>query len=392
MSETVWATAEDRAALRETVRRFAREVVRPLSLKIEAAGEPVPLDLMRQMATLGLACVDVPVSYGGQGLDTVTSAALVEEMAYGWFSAATYVVNMAVRPIVLSGTEAQKQRYLPPVCRGETIAAIGLTEPDTGSDASSIKTRARRDGDSYVINGRKIFITNGGRADFVILFARTADADRGKGISMFIVEKGTPGFSVGQHFRTLGHQANPIVELLFDDCRVPASALLGPEGDAFRHIQEGFAHTRAVYGARCVGVAQAAVDYALQHATQRRQFGETIASFQGIRFKVADIVTRIEAARSLTYNACALVDADSPDAQVAASMAKNFSSNVATEATSEAIQLMGGHGYTCDHPVERFYREAKLFEIGDGTCEVLRLLISRFANKKAAAGASARLP
>ena len=382
---------EDQLVLREAARRFAREVVRPLALKVEAAGEAVPIALIRQMGELGFGGVDVPEAYGGQGLDTLTSSIIVEEIAYGWFSAATYAVNMAVRPIVHGGNEAQKAKYLPAVCKGDMIAAFALTEPESGSDAASIKTRARRDGDFYVINGRKIYITNGARADVVVVFARTQDAGRGKGISLFIVERGTAGFSIGQRFRTLAHEANPIAELLFDECRVPASALIGKEGEAFTYIQNEFAHTRAVYGARCVGVAQAAVDYALQYANQRRQFGETIASFQGIRFKVADIVTKIEAARSLNYRACTFVDTGSPDAAVAASMAKNFASNVAMEATSEAIQLMGGHGFVRDHPVERFYREAKLFEIGDGTCEVLRLLVSRFANKKAVAQTSARL-
>ena len=382
---------EDQATFRDAARRFARDVVRPLALKVEAAGEPVPVSLMKQMGELGFGGIDVPEAYGGQGLDTLTSAIIVEEIAYGWFSAATYAVNMAVRPIVHGGNEEQKRKYLPALCRGDMIAAFALTEPDAGSDAASIQTRARREGDLYVINGRKIYITNGGRADLVVLFARTQDVGRGKGISLFLIEKGTPGFSVGQRFRTLAHEANPIAELLFDECRVPASALLGQEGEAFTYIQGGFAHTRAVYGARCVGVAQAAIDYSLQYANQRRQFGETIASFQGIRFKIADIVTKIEAARSLTYRACALVDAESPDAHAAAAMAKNFASNVAVEATSEAIQLMGGHGFVRDHPLERFYREAKLFEIGDGTCEVLRLLISRFANKKAVARDSTRL-
>lgn len=382
---------QDQRDLRAAARRFAREVVRPTAMEVEQANGVVPVGLIRQMADLGIAGADVPQEFGGQGFDALTSAVLVEEIAYGWFSAATYCVNIAVRPIVRAGTHEQKQKFVPGLCRGDLFAAFALTEPETGSDAASIRTRAVLDGESWVINGTKIYITNGARADVVVVFARTSDEGRGKGLTLFLVEKGTPGFTVGQRFRTLAHEANPVAELIFDNCRIPAGNILGKEGEAFAYMQRDFAQTRAIYGARCVGVAQAAMDYALQHAVQRKQFGQTIASFQGIRFKVADALTRIEAARALTYRACAQVDQGSPEAQVAASMAKNFASDMAVDVTSEAIQIMGGHGFMRDHPVERFYREAKLFELGDGTQEVLRLLVSRDANRKAEAGESARL-
>ncbi len=388
---TTFDLTQDQRALRDAARTFAREVIRPTALEVEKAGGVVPADLIRRMAGLGLTGLDIPREFGGQGFDALTSAILVEEIACGWFSAATYAVNMAVRPIVQAGTRAQKEKFVPGLCRGDLFAAFALTEPETGSDAASVRTRAVRDGDSWVVNGAKIYITNGARADVVVVFARTSDEGRGKGLTLFLVEQGAPGFSVGQRFRTLAHEANPIAELIFDNCRVPAENMLGVEGEAFAYMQRDFAQTRAIYGARCVGVAQAAMDYALQHAVRRKQFGQAIASFQGIRFKVADVLTKIEAARALTYRACALVDAGSAEAQVAASMAKNFASDVAVDATAEAIQIMGGHGFMRDHPVERFYREAKLFELGDGTQEVLRLLVSRDANKKAESGESARL-
>jgi alkylation response protein AidB-like acyl-CoA dehydrogenase len=278
------------------------------------------------------------------------------------------------------------------ICRGEVVPAFALTEPAGGSDAANISTRVSREGDGYVLRGQKIFITNAHRADVLIVFARSrADAPRGKGISIVLVDKGTPGLVIGQRFETMGHAANPISEVVFDDCRVPRENLIGTEGEGFSYIQKDFGKIRAVYGSRCVGVAQGALDYALQYANGREQFGQAVASFQGIRFKVAELVSKIEAARQLSYRAAALADQGSADAPVAASMAKIFASALAVEATGEAMQLMGGHGLLRLHPIERMYREAKLFQIGDGTSEVLKLLVSRHANRKAQDRQSARV-
>lgn len=384
---------QDQCDLRDAARKFSQNVLHPASMETEKAGRDFPSDVLKRMAELGFLGLDIPTEYGGQGFDTLTCGVILEEISAKWFSAASYCMTLATGPIISAGSAEQKNRVLPALCRGDIVTAFALTEPDGGSDAAAIKTAARRVGDDYVINGSKIFITNAHRADVLVVFVRTDPAAaRGQGISIFLVEKGTKGLVIGERYRTLGHQANGISEIVFDDCRVPRSSLVGEEGKGFAYIQRGFAtKVRAVYGARCVGVAQGAMDYALQYANERRQFGQPIASFQGNRFKVADILSKIEAARHLSYRACVLADRETEEAAVAASMAKHFGSNVCMEATSEAIQLMGGHGFIADHPLERYYREAKLFQIGDGTSEVLRLLISRYANAQAQARQPARL-
>lgn len=383
----------DQKSLREVTRKFAREVLHDAAMQTEKAGTDFPDGILRRMAGLGLLGLDVPAAYGGQGFDTLTCGVVLEEISAAWFSAASYCMTLATGPILFAGSEAQRQRVLPPLCRGEIVTAFALTEPDGGSDAAAIRTFARRDGSDYVINGAKIFITNAHRADVIVAFVRTAtDAPRGKGISIFLLERGTRGLRIGARYNALAHRSNGISEIVFDDCRVPRECLVGEEGEGFAYIQRGFAtKVRAVYGARCVGVSQGALDYALQYATERKQFGQPIASYQGMRFKVADLVSKIEAARHLSYRACVLADGETEEAAVAASMAKHFASNVCMEVTAEAIQLMGGHGYIADHPLERYYREAKLFQIGDGTSEMLRLLISRYANARARSKESARL-
>jgi len=383
----------EQLALRDAARKFAREVLHPVSMETEKAHRDFPSELLLQMGRLGYLGLDIPAEYGGQGLDTLSCGVILEEFSSRWFSAASYPMTLATGPILFAGTEEQKRHVMPRLCRGEIVTAFALTEPDGGSDAASIKTHARRDGDDYVINGRKIFITNAHRADVLVVFVRTdPKAARGGGISIFLIDKGTKGLVIGERYRTLGHQANGISEVIFEDCRVPKRALVGEEGKGFTYIQRGFAtKVRAVYGARCVGVAQGAMDYALQYANERRQFGQAVAAHQGNRFKVADLLSKIEAARHLSYRACVLAEREDEQGTVAASMAKHFGSNVCMEATSEAIQLMGGHGYIADHPLERYYREAKLFQIGDGTSELLRLLVSRYANSRAQSKQPAQL-
>ncbi len=393
VSNGTYQLTDVQCALRDAAREFARDVLHPASMEAEQFGRDFPSELLLQMAQLGFLGLDIPPEYGGQGFDTLTCGVILEEMSSRWFSAASYPMTLSTGPILFAGSEAQKRHVLPRLCRGEIVTAFALTEPDGGSDAASIRTFAKRDGGDYVINGRKIFITNAHRADVIVLFARTeVNAPRGGGISIFLVDKGTRGLVIGERYRTLGHQGNGISEIIFEDCRVPKSALIGEEGKGFEYIQRGFAtKVRAVYGSRCVGVAQGAMDYALQYANERKQFGQTVASFQGNRFKIADILTKIEAARHLSYRACVLAEREDEQGTVAASMAKHFGSNVCMEATSEAIQLMGGHGFIADHPLERYYREAKLFQIGDGTSELLRLLVSRYANSRAQSKQPAQL-
>jgi len=387
-----YALTPDQKALREATRKFAQGYLVPEAAKTERAGTDFPASALQEMARHGLLGLDVPAEYGGQGLDTLSCSVILEELAAGWFSSTIFAMNLATGPLLAAGSAEQKRKYLGGICNGTVIPAFALTEPAGGSDAANITTRVTRDGDGYVLRGQKIFISNAHRADVIIVFARSqADAPRGKGISIVLVEKGTQGLQIGQRFETIGHTSNPIWEVVFDDCRVPKENLIGGEGEGFSYIQKDFAKIRAAYGSRCVGVAQAAMDYALQYAVERKQFGQTVASFQGIRFKVAEMVTRIEAARQLSYRAAAMADAGHPEAPVAASMAKIFASRVAVEATGEAMQMMGGHGLLKMHPIERMYREAKLFEIGDGTSEVLKLLVSRHANRRATDKQSARV-
>jgi alkylation response protein AidB-like acyl-CoA dehydrogenase len=384
--------SDEQKALREAARRFAQGCLAPMAAKVEQAGVEFPKEALSEMARNGFLGLDVPTEYGGQGLDTLTCGVILEELAASWFSSTIYAMNLATGPILAAGSPAQKEKYLRGICRGDVVPAFVLTEPAGGSDAANITTRVSREGDGYVLRGQKIFITNAHRADVLVVFARSQpDAPRGKGISIVLVEKGTPGLLIGQRFETMGHAANPIWEVVFDDCRVPRENLIGAEGEGFSYIQKDFGKIRATYGSRCVGVAQGALDYALQYANGREQFGQTVASFQGIRFKVAELVSKIEAARQLSYRAAALADEGSADAPVAASMAKIFASALAVEVTGEAMQLMGGHGLLRLHPIERMYREAKLFQIGDGTSEVLKLLVSRHANRKAQDRQSARV-
>lgn len=379
-----YALTGEQKALREATRKFAQGYLVGAAAKTEREGTDFPVSVLQEMAKQGVLGLDVPAEYGGQGLDTLSCAVILEELAAGWFSSTIFAMNLATGPLLAAGSPEQKRRYLGGICNGTIVPAFALTEPAGGSDAANITTRVTREGDEYVLRGQKIFITNAHRADVIIVFARSsADAPRGKGISIVLVEKGTKGLQIGQRFETIAHGANPIWEVVFDDCRVPKENLIGGEGEGFTYIQRDFAKIRAVYGSRCVGVAQAAIDYALQYAVERKQFGQTVASFQGIRFKVAELVTKIEAARQLSYRAAAMADEGHPEAPVAASMAKIFASAVAVEATGEAMQLMGGHGLLRLHPIERLYREAKLFQIGDGTSEVLKLLVSRHANRRA---------
>ena len=382
----------DQRALKEAARRFAQGELAPIARDIERQGAVLPRAVLALMRERGFMGLDIPESYGGLGLDTLSCAIVLEEISAVWFSAASYPVTLLTGPLLHAGSDEQKRRYLPKVAAGEMITAFALTEPEAGSDAASIQTFARRDGDHYVIDGRKIFITNGARADLVVLFAKTERAaPRGGGISLFLIERGTPGFEPGQVFDTIAHTANPIAELRFDGCRVPATCRMGGEGEGFRYIQVGFAKARAIYGARCAGVAQGALDYALSYMQTRKQFGQPLAEFQALRFRAAGLAAKIEAARQLSYHACQLAEDEAPDAPVAASMAKLFASEVCTEVTQQAIQFLGGHGMTKDHPLERYYRETKLFQIGDGASEMLSLLISRHLNRQAQAGMSARL-
>ncbi len=373
---------EEQEMVRRMARDFAQREVAPIAAELDEKGE-VPFENIRKMGQLGLLGLTAPEEYGGGGADTISYVLAVEEIAKACASTA---VVMAVQNSLVNyalarfGTEEQKRKFLVPLAQGEKIGAYALTEPEAGSDAAAIKTRAVRDGDEYIINGTKHFITNGGFADIVILYA-TVDPSKGyKGITAFIVEKGTPGFSVGKEENKMGIRATSTCELIFRDCRVPVANRLGEEGQGFKIALSALDAGRIGIGAQAVGIAQAAYEAALEYAKVRVQFGQPIAKFQAIQWMLADMATRIEAARLLVYKAALAKDeAERTGARYSkeAAMAKLFASETASWATDLAIQIHGGYGYMKEYPVERYYRDARITRIYEGTNEIQRLVIAR---------------
>lgn len=370
--------SEEHRGVRDLVREFAETRVRPHAARWEREGH-IPDEVFRQLGELGVLGLPFPPEYGGAGLDTLAFALAVEELARVDAALALSVaahVSLGCAPIYLFGTEEQRRRYLVPALRGEMLLAFGLTEPGAGSDAAATTTRAVQDGDHWVVNGTKVFITNGSRAGAVIITAVT-DPERGRdGISNLVVERGTPGFRVARRYEKLGLHASDTAELVFEDCRVPAGQLLGERGRGYRNFLEVLNGGRIGIGALSCGIAQACLEASLRYARQRRQFGRPIGSFQAIQFKLADMAVQLEAARLLVYRAAWLRDRGRPHA-AAASMAKLFASETAERAALEAVQIHGGYGYVRDFPVERYLRDAKLMTIGEGTSEIQRMIIAR---------------
>jgi alkylation response protein AidB-like acyl-CoA dehydrogenase len=330
------------------------------------------------MGELGLLGMMVPPEYGGEGSDTVSYVVALSEIAYA--CAATAVVMSVHNTIVCEsilryGTEDQKKKYLRKLASGKKIGAFALTEPHAGSDPVSQNTSAVRDGDTYVINGTKRFITTGRHSGLVIVTAKTDEALRHRGISAFIIEKNTPGFTVGPDEKKMGLRASDTTDLIFDDCRIPAGNRLGEEGDGFKIAMTALDGGRIGIAAQSVGVAQAAMDSAIKYAKQREQFGRKISKFQGLRWAIADMATEIEAARQLMYMAADLKDRGKPFTKQA-SMAKLFASEMVNRVTAKALQMHGGYGFIQDYPVERFYRDARVFTIYEGTSEIQRIVIS----------------
>lgn len=373
-----FALNEEQEIFRKTVREFAEKEIMPRAQEIDQKGE-FPWDIIRKIADLGLMGLPFPEEYGGAGGDTISYAIAVEEIARASGSVAiTYSahVSLACFPIYLFGTEEQKRKYLVPLARGEKIGAFGLTEPGAGSDAAAIKTRAVLDGDEWVINGQKIFITNGSVADVVIIAAVTDPAKGKKGISNFIVEKGTPGFRIGREEDKMGLRGSVTSELIFENCRIPKENLLGKEGEGYKQFLITLDGGRIGIGAMAVGLGMAALEAAVKYAKERVQFGQPIAEFQAIQWMLADMATELEAARLLVYRAAWLKEQGKRFTKEAA-MAKLFASEAAVRACYKAIQIHGGYGYIKDYPVERLYRDARLTTIGEGTSEIQRLVIAR---------------
>jgi butyryl-CoA dehydrogenase len=374
--------SEEHEMIRKMVRDFARNEVAPTAAERDEE-ERFDMDLFKKMAELGLTGIPWPEEYGGIGSDYLAYCIAVEELSRVCASTGVTLsahTSLAGWPVYKFGTEEQKQKYLRPMAQGEKIGAYGLTEPGSGSDAGGMKTTARLEGDHYVLNGSKIFITNGGIADTYIVFALTDPSQRQRGTSAFIVEADFEGFSVGKKEKKLGIRSSPTTEIVFEDCKVPKENMLGNEGDGFKIAMMTLDGGRNGIAAQAVGIAQGALDASVEYAKEREQFGKPIAANQGISFKIADMATSIEASRLLTYQAAWLESEGLPYGKESA-MSKLMAGDTAMKVTTEAVQIFGGYGYTKDYPVERYMRDAKITQIYEGTQEIQRLVISRMVTK-----------
>jgi butyryl-CoA dehydrogenase len=370
--------SEEQTMIRSVVRDFAHNEIEP-SAAIRDEEERFDRILFDKMGVLGLTGIPWPEAYGGLGTDYVTYVLVVEELSRVCASTGVTLsahISLAGWPIYKFGTEEQKQRFLRPMAEGKKLGAYGLTESQSGSDAASMRTTARRDGDHYILDGSKIFITNGGDAEIYIVFALTDPQQKQKGCSAFIVEKGTPGFSFGKKERKMGIRSSPTMEIIFEECRIPKHNLLGKEGEGFKIAMMTLDGGRNGIAAQAVGIAQGALDASIAYAKERKQFGKPIAQQQAIAFKIADMATKLEAARLLTYQA-AWRESQGMSYGKESAFAKLYAGDTAMEVTVEAVQIFGGYGYTKDFPVERYMRDAKITQIYEGTNEIQRLIISR---------------
>jgi alkylation response protein AidB-like acyl-CoA dehydrogenase len=371
-------TAEQELA-RRTAREFAEAEIAPVIARYDEA-EEFPAELMAKLGALGFMGVLFPPEYGGAALDYVAYALVVEELSRvdGSVGITMWAHNsLCTNHIYTFGTPAQRDRYVPPLARGEVLGAWGLTEPGSGSDAAAMRTRAVETDDAFVLDGTKAFITNGSVAGTAVVLAKTDSAAGGRGVSAFIIERGTPGFRSGQRYKKLGLHASDTAEIVLEGVRVPKANLLGERNRGFQDTKKVLEGGRIAMAAMGVGLAQGALDQAVRYAKERHAFGQPIGQFQGIRAALADLATEVEAARLLTLRAAYGKDQGRPVMREA-SMAKVFSSEVAVRCATKAVQVHGGYGYTREFPIERFYRDAKLCEIGEGTSEVQRMVIARY--------------
>jgi alkylation response protein AidB-like acyl-CoA dehydrogenase len=378
VSQDKWGLNEQQRMIRDMVRDYAVSTVEPRAAEIDKNCR-FPTETFSELGEMGLLGVPIDEKYGGAGADYISYAITVEELARVCASTALSVAahtSLVCLPIYLFASEAQKQKWLVDIASGKKLGAYGLTEPNAGSDSGGTQTTAVKKGDKYILNGTKIFITNANYADTLIATAITTPGVGTRGISAFIFDKNTPGFSLGSKDEKLGMRGSDWGTLQFDNAEIPAENLLGEEGSGFKYFMQTLDNGRISIGALGVGIAQASLDKALQYAKERHQFGKPIADFQAIQFMLADMAMEIEAARHLVYNAARLKMAGLPFGKEA-SMAKLYASEVAMKASSKAIQIHGGYGYTKDFPVERYMRDAKLCEVGEGTSEIQRIVIAR---------------
>lgn len=370
--------AAEEKMLLEMVRELAQEKVAPRAVEIDALGE-FPWDMKELLAKQDILAMPFPEEYGGLGSSELTILMTIEELSKACATTALIlcVQQLGALPILLSGTEEQKRRYIPKLASGEWLAAYGLTEPGSGSDAGGMRTRAERRDDTYVLNGLKHFITNAGIAHVNTIFAVTDPSAGTRGISAFVVEADRPGFRLGKVENKMGIRGSQTGELVFEDCVIPAENLLGREGDGFKIALSTLDRTRPGIAAQALGIAQGALDFAVQYAKQRVQFGKPIIENQGIQFMLADMDIKVEAARRLIYHVGELMDAGSARFSRESAIAKTFASDMAIEVTNDAIQVLGGYGYMKEFPVERMMRDAKICQIYEGTNQIQRLVIAR---------------
>jgi len=365
--------------LRRTVREFAEAEIRPFVMDWDEA-QAFPAELVPRLASIGLMGIQIPDEFGGAGMSAIEYCICIEELARVDPSIARSVAahnGLALAHLSMFGNDAQREKYVAPLARGETLGAWCLTEAGSGSDAAAMRTSAQRSGGQWVINGAKQFITHGKIAGTLVVIAVTDRAEGRRGVSTYVVESGTPGLQAGKKENKLGMRASDTSEVIFQDCRVPAEALVGKEGEGFINTLQVLDAGRIGIAALAVGLAQGAYEAARRYAHERRQFGQPIAWFQAIRWKLADMATRIDAARLLTYRAAWMRDMRQERTSTASSMAKLYSSEIAVRCAEEGVQIHGGYGFTKDYPAEKYFRDVKLCTIGEGTSEIQRLVIAR---------------
>ncbi len=372
-----FALTDDQRAIEDAARRFARERLAPFAAEWDAK-EIFPTDTLREAAALGFAGIYVKSDVGGSDMTRLDAAIVMEELSAGCTSTAAFlsIHNMASWMIDRFGNEEQRKRLLPKMTTMEKIASYCLTEPGSGSDAASLKTRAVRDGDHYVVNGGKAFISGAGVSDVYVCMVRTG-GDGPKGVSCLVVEKGTPGLSFGRHERKMGWNSQPTAQVIFEDCRVPVANRIGAEGEGFRIAMMGLDGGRINIGACSVGTARAALEEALAYARDRKQFGRAIADFQASQFKLADMATELEASRLMIRNAAAALDRRDGAATMLCAMAKRFATDMGFKIANDALQLHGGYGYLKDFPAERHVRDLRVHQILEGTNEIMRVIVAR---------------
>jgi alkylation response protein AidB-like acyl-CoA dehydrogenase len=383
MSFPLYAPAEEHDLLRETVRALADEKIAPHAAEADET-EEFSWDVYKALVAADLHAVHVPEQYGGAGADALATVIVIEEVARACASSSLIpaVNKLGTVPLLLSASEELKSRYLAPVARGEAMFSYALSEPEAGSDAAAMKTRAVADGDAYVLNGTKMWITNAGVSEYYTVMAVTDPSAGARGISAFVVEKSDEGVSFGPKEKKLGIKGSPTRQVILDDVRIPANRMIGDPGTGFKTALATLDHTRVTIAAQALGIAQGALDYAIGYVKERKQFGRPVADFQGLQFMIADMAMKLEAARQLTYHAAAKSERamngePQKDLTYLSSAAKCAASDAAMEITTDAVQLLGGYGYTKDFPVERMMRDAKITQIYEGTNQIQRMVMAR---------------